>query len=111
MIKLTAHEMSCKIICMNLHPTQGKRFAIELAEEIRVEMLRQRKSARALAAELDVTEATVGARLNGRVPFDAIQIHRVTTWLGVSITEIIERAEKNMGTQSSAQREAEKAAA
>lgn len=63
--------------------------AKRIAEEIRVEMARQRKSVAALAAVIGVKPHTAGRRLNGSTPFNVIELAAVAGWLGVSMADML----------------------
>ena len=67
-------------------------FAENLAEEIRVEMARQRRSNHDLAVELGVTDHTAGRRVNGEVPFNASDLAAVSEWLNIDIVALVKRA-------------------
>ncbi|WOF23798.1 helix-turn-helix domain-containing protein [Microbacterium betulae] len=72
--------------------TASEALAQRVADEIRAEMARQRRSAADLAEYLGITAHTVGRRLNGAVPFNVIELASVSVWLGVPIFELIARA-------------------
>jgi len=63
-----------------------------LADEVRAELARQRLSARALASKLGVSEHTAGRRLNGDTPFNTVELMITSAFLGLSYTELMERA-------------------
>ncbi|MDQ1215707.1 helix-turn-helix domain-containing protein [Microbacterium arborescens] len=67
--------------------------AERLAAEVRAEMARQRRTAGQLAQVLSLTQATVGRRLNGLVPFNITELAATAEWLGLSATELVERAQ------------------
>ena len=73
--------------------THAEKFAKQFAEEVRVEMTRQRRTARELAEVINGTPATAGTRLNGEGPFAAPEMARAAFWLGKSVSEITRRAE------------------
>jgi len=67
-----------------------------IAEEVRAELARKRLPARKLAAVLGVTEGTVGRRLNGETPFNTIELILTSGFLGLSYTELTDRATRGL---------------
>ena len=67
-------------------------FMTRFASEVRAEMARQRKNARGLADAINVTEATAGKRLSGKVAFNAIEMYLTAAWLGLPLSELVARA-------------------
>lgn len=67
-----------------------------LADEVRAELARQRLSARDLAITLDVSQHTVGRRLIGETPFNAAELIKTSAFLGLSYTELIDRATREV---------------
>lgn len=63
---------------MTNHPA-----AERVASEVRAEMARHRKNAGDLADALGMTPHTAGNRLNGKVPFDVVELMQIGLWLGV----------------------------
>lgn len=63
-------------------------------------MARQRKTAAELALVLGITQHTVGRRLNGAKPFNAIELMSTASWLGLSLSEIVRRAEADLAAAS-----------
>jgi len=57
-------------------------------------MGRRRKSRADLAQTLGVHPATAARRLDGEVPFDIVELCTVADWLGLTVTELIARAER-----------------
>ncbi|HWU28932.1 MAG TPA: helix-turn-helix transcriptional regulator [Microbacterium sp.] len=71
-----------------------------IADEVRAEMARQKKTGAELAAVLGITQHTVGRRLNGATPFNMIELILVAAWLGISLGELIRRAETPLAVAS-----------
>ena len=67
--------------------------ALSIANEVRAELARQRKTAAELAAVLGISQHTVGKRLNGSSAFNIIELFRASSWLGLSLEELARRAE------------------
>lgn len=65
---------------------------MQLADEVRAEMARKRKTAADLAHIIGVTQHTAGRRLNGSIPFDVIELHQVAAWLGTTSADLLARA-------------------
>ncbi|MFB7843593.1 helix-turn-helix domain-containing protein [Microbacterium sp. NPDC056052] len=76
-------------------------FAISIADEIRAELARQRKTAADLAIVLGITQHTMGRRLNGHTPFNMIEMSRIAEFLGISIKTILDRAERPVAAVAS----------
>ncbi|MDR6142076.1 hypothetical protein QE375_001630 [Microbacterium foliorum] len=76
-------------------------FVHRLADEVRVELVRQRRSARDLAAALGISEHTVGRRLNGSKPFNTFELVLVSSFLGLSYTALTERASSDLAAVAS----------
>lgn len=70
------------------------RTARAVADEMRAEMARQRKTAVEFAAALGITPHTAGRRLNGESPFSIVELARGASWLGLTVGELISRAER-----------------
>jgi transcriptional regulator with XRE-family HTH domain len=64
-----------------------------VAAAVRAEMAAQHRSARDLADVLGVTLPTANTRLRGSKPFDLGELDRVSTWLGLSPSELLARAD------------------
>lgn len=67
-----------------------------IAEEVRAELARKRLPARKLAAVLRVTEGTVGRRLSGDTPFNTVELILTSAFLGLSYTELMDRATRGL---------------
>ncbi|GEM_PF-1826146 len=67
--------------------------ALSVANELRAELARQRKTAAELALVLGISQHTMGKRLNGSTTFNLIELFKATSWLGLSLEEIAHRAE------------------
>lgn len=63
-----------------------------IADEVRAEMARQRKTAADLSQVIGVTQHTAGRRLNGAIPFDVAELYSVSEWLGIGMADLIARA-------------------
>lgn len=63
-------------------------------------MARQRKTATGLALVLGITQHTVGRRLNGATPFNSIELMMTASWLGLTLSEIVRRAEADLAAAS-----------
>jgi transcriptional regulator with XRE-family HTH domain len=68
---------------MTNHPA-----AQSVANEVRAEMARQRKTQLELAEALGVNAHTAGRRIRGEVPFDVVELESISSWLGVPITQL-----------------------
>jgi hypothetical protein len=66
--------------------------AAQFADEVRAEMARKRVTAAELAIALGVTAQTMGRRLSGQTPFNAIEMVIVARRLNVSLATLWERA-------------------
>lgn len=79
---------------MELHASadEGTITAVRFADEVRAELARQRRTAGDLAIALGVTQHTVGRRLNGDTPFNAIEMVLVARFLGIGLAVLWERA-------------------
>lgn len=92
MISLTANDLSLTMACMTKQ-TPEEAAAVSVADEVRAELARQRKTATELAVVLGITPHTAGRRLNGGTPFNIIELFSVGTWLGLTVAELARRAE------------------
>ncbi|WP_336630643.1 MULTISPECIES: helix-turn-helix domain-containing protein [unclassified Microbacterium] len=72
-----------------------------LADEIRVEMARQRRTGHELAVVLGITAHTAGRRLSGATPFDVVELARVGRWLAVDPATLLTRARERSRGQDS----------
>jgi transcriptional regulator with XRE-family HTH domain len=73
--------------------TPEEAAAVSVADEVRAELARQRKTASELASVLGITQHTAGRRLNGGTPFNLVELFSVASWLGLTVEEIARRAE------------------
>lgn len=95
MEELTVHETPCMIDRMELHALDGDALAAKrVAGELRAELARQKRTSGELASVLGISPHTTGRRLNGETPFNVAELAAACRWLGVSLAEIIQRAEK-----------------
>lgn len=60
-----------------------------LQGEIRAEMARQGRVQRDLAALLNLSQATVSARMTGRVDFTVSELRAIAQWLNVSVSRLL----------------------
>ena len=81
------------MVCMTKQAPE--KMAAAVADEIRVEMARQRRSNHDLAVKLGVTDHTAGRRINGDIPFNTIDLAIVAEWLEVELGERVARAKGN----------------
>jgi len=79
---------------MELHAStlEDANSARRFADEVRAELARQRRSAAELALAIGITQGTVGRRLNGSVPFNAIEMVLAARFLGIGLPVLWERA-------------------
>lgn len=68
-------------------------FTERVAAELRAELSRQRRTASQMSTELHIPRSTLGKRLVGNGALDTDQLAAITRWLGVTIEEIVRRAE------------------
>lgn len=66
--------------------------ARRFADEVRAELARKRLSASDLASALGLSQHTVGRRLNGSTPFNAVEMVMASRFLGVSLSILWARA-------------------
>ncbi len=67
---------------------ETKPFYIQVADEVRAELARQRKTGRELAILLGLSRNSTYRRLNGEIPFDLVELEQITNWLGRDATAI-----------------------
>lgn len=78
---------------MELHASaHGDVAARRFADEVRAELARQRRTAAELALAVGITQHTIGRRLNGVTPFNAVEMALAARFLGVSLPVLWERA-------------------
>lgn len=68
-------------------------YAEAIAGEVRAEMARQQKKAFEIAEVLNVHRVTASLYLNGRRPFDVVQLSAVANWLGTDAATLMDRAQ------------------
>lgn len=56
---------------------------------IRAEMARQGYRQRDLAALLGLSQATVSARMTGRIDFTVSEVRAIASWLGVAVSALL----------------------
>ncbi len=69
------------------------RVAQWIAGDLRAEMARQKRTGGELAVVLGISAHTAGRRLNGDVPFDVIELAAACKWLGISMVDVVRRAQ------------------
>lgn len=82
--------------CMINQATTSRR----IADEVRAEMGRQRKSQADLARALGMHASTVSRRLDGSSAFDISELVTLAEWLGVSASTLLARAEARASTSA-----------
>lgn len=60
-----------------------------VALEVRVLLTRRQLRGADLAAALDVSPASVSAKINGRTPFSLEDLERIAEWLNVPVTDLL----------------------
>lgn len=73
------------------YPTSAR--SIRVAGEVRAEMARKRVTGTTLAQALQMSNATLSRRLNGLKAFDINELEVVGRVLGVTVTELLTRAD------------------
>lgn len=68
---------------MTNHPV-----ARSVANEVRAELARQRKTQQELATTLGVNAHTAARRIRGEVPFDVVELEVIAAWLGVPVAQL-----------------------
>lgn len=68
---------------MTNHPV-----AKRVADEVRTELARKRKTQQDLARKLNVNAHTAGRRIRGEVPFDVVELEVIADWLEVPIERL-----------------------
>lgn len=63
-----------------------------VADEVRAEMARQRKTAADLASAIGTTQHTVGRRLNGSTPFNVAEVASIAELFGTTADALIRAA-------------------
>lgn len=96
--------MKPRAIFSSSGPRRGEEFATCVGIEVRAELLRQGRSVADLASVLGVCERTAVRRLKGEVPFLVEELFTVGTWLNVSMSDFLGRAEKRRDRSSSARK-------
>lgn len=78
---------------MELHASiSSEATARRFADEVRAELARQRRTAAELALAIGMSQHTIGKRLNGSIPFNAIEMALVANFLGVTLVTLWARA-------------------
>jgi hypothetical protein len=74
------------------YPTTTR--SIRVADEVRAEMARSRVTGTTLAQSVGMSNATLSRRLSGAIPFNLDELSAVATRLGLTVTELLARAER-----------------
>lgn len=84
---------------MELHAGDdpNRRASERLADEVRAELARQKRTAGDAAAAIGITAHTMGRRLNGSSPFNVLELDALGRWLGVDAATLMKRAERPVG--------------
>lgn len=79
---------------MELHApgVEDANAARRFADEVRAELARQRRTAAELAAAVGITQHTIGRRLSGSKPFNAVEMVMAARFLAISLSVLWERA-------------------
>lgn len=77
--------------------------SVALADEIRAELARQRRTGQELAETLEITAHTAGRRLSGAVPFDVVELAHIGQWLGVDPSTLLLRAHERAAALGAAE--------
>lgn len=87
-------NLHAMVTCMELHASSQNNAdnAAHFADEVRVEMARKRITAAEMAITLGVSAQTMGRRLSGHTPFNAVEMVIVSRRLNVSLATLWERA-------------------
>lgn len=81
---------------IDITPTGQRTLSEEVAEEIRVIMLRRRTTGARLAKELGVSAAWISYRLTGTQPIDLNDLERIASALGVTVVDLLPRARREV---------------
>lgn len=69
--------------------TEHQPLAEQVGTEVRVLLLRQRRSQADLARALELSPAAIGRRLTGEVPFDVNELEAIADMLGVPLATFL----------------------
>ncbi|MGA6128815.1 MULTISPECIES: helix-turn-helix domain-containing protein [unclassified Microbacterium] len=72
---------------------EALRIAQWIAGDLRAEMARQKRTGGELAEVLGISAHTAGRRLKGDIPFDVIELAAACDWLGISLVDVVRRAQ------------------
>lgn len=88
------HEHPCDVNCMELHAStpEDANTARRFADEVRGELARQRRTAADLALAIGTSQHTIGRRLSGAKPFNAVEMVLAARFLGIGLPVLWERA-------------------
>ena len=64
-----------------------------LAGEVRAEMARQGVTAAKMSLSTDISRTSLSRKLNGRNEFTVAEMFRVSTCLGITLSDLLRRAE------------------
>lgn len=89
---LTVLAESCIVGCMTRQALAAEAVQRMIADEVRAEMARERKTASELAQVLGVTQHTIGRRINGASPFNVYELAQVAECLGTTTDALVAAA-------------------
>lgn len=75
-------------------PANADTFSNSIAAAVRAELGRQKKQFKELVAPLGLSYPTVSGRLNGHTPFTADELDRIAGFLGITVYDLIDSAER-----------------
>ena len=67
-------------------------ITVRIADEIRAEMARLRRTQEDYAAFAGMSQSAVSNRLAGKTPLDVAELDAICTWLGIDVASLIDRA-------------------
>lgn len=85
---------------MELHAStpEDANTARRFADEVRAELARQRRTYAELALAIGTTQQTIGRRLNGDTPFNAVEMVLAARFLGIGLPVLWGRATAPQGS-------------
>lgn len=69
-------------------------FNLSVADAIRAELARQRKTQVELATALHLSPAAVSRMLSGKVAFDLVELKKTATFLRMPVSRLVREAER-----------------
>ena len=70
-------------------------WSARVASVVREAMVARQFGEESLAELLDTPRSTLASRLDGRTPWDLVEVERLAGWLGVSPSELVGRAHRS----------------